>query len=81
MVTKPAPNAPNCYDYDVPVFVLFLPCTPIRVETVCFVRIFKTIKNHLSMIRYRVYLHVTLLGGGRRLAVTVTSLAGGQRGP
>ena len=25
--------------------------------------------------------HVTPLGGGRRLAVTVTSLAGGQRGP
>ena len=37
-----------CYDYDVPVLVLFLPCTPIRVEPICFVRIFKTLKNHLS---------------------------------
>ena len=27
---------------------MFLPCTPIRVEPIFFVRIFKTIKNHLS---------------------------------
>ena len=37
-----------CYDYDVLVLLSFLPCTPIRVETICFVRIFKTIQIYLS---------------------------------
>ena len=30
-----------CSDYDVLVLILFLPCTPIRVEPICFVRVFK----------------------------------------
>ena len=34
--------------YDVPVLLSFLPCTPIRVEPIFFVCIFKTIKIHLS---------------------------------
>jgi hypothetical protein len=32
-------------------FVLFLPYTPIRVEPICFVRIFKTIKIYLSIFK------------------------------
>ena len=35
--------------YDVPVLVLFLSCTQLRVEPIGFVRIFKTIKIYLSM--------------------------------
>ncbi len=38
----------TCSDADVLVLVLLLHCKPIRVETICFVRVLKTIKIHHS---------------------------------